>query len=203
MILIGLTGERQVGKSVLADHLVAEHGFSRLHPFDGGKAATQAFFRHLGADADTAWRMVNGDLKDRPSHLLPVGPDGVNFDPRFFMEKFGAFMGVILGPDWTLNQEIRRLADQGSDRIIAESIAFEAEAFRAAGGIVVGVKRPRAGPIIAGIETDRVVAGIVPDLTFHNATSDKRAAGPSFADFLGEHGILELPAPAEELPEPM
>lgn len=160
--IIGLSGRRGTGKSLISNHLITHHGFRRLHPFQGGKEACMGYFRHIGAEKDQAERMVNGDLKDLPSNLLPD-----NQTPRFFMEKLGHFMGVKLGPDWTIGREIKRtMEDDPNARIIAESIVYEADVLRAQGGFIVGVTRPQAG--IAGVETDAATAMITPDIEFLN-----------------------------------
>lgn len=148
-IIIGLAGFRQVGKSHVADHLVANHGFKKVHPFYGGKVATAAFYRHIGIDADTAWRMVDGDLKDAPCEKLPGGVTS-----RFFMEKFGKFMGVELGPEWTVGQELRLLRERGTgDRYLIESLVYEDMVVRSNGGVIVRVDRPGVDPT-PGLETD-------------------------------------------------
>lgn len=160
--VIGLTGKRGVGKSAAADHLVEVYGFDRAHAFAGGKAATLAYFRHLGAPADVARRMAHGDLRDQPSPFLPG-----NQTPRFFMEKFGRFMGVTLGPDWTLGAELIRHRNAGTRPLVVESVVYEAPVIRAAGGVIVRIVRPgHAGP--TGDETDPVQASINVDTTIVN-----------------------------------
>ena len=72
-LLIGLTGLRNVGKSTVADLLVEEFGFVKVHAFDGGKYAAREWFRYVTDDEDVADRMVFGDLKDKPSRYLPGG----------------------------------------------------------------------------------------------------------------------------------
>lgn len=162
--LIGLTGLRGVGKTTAAAHLVLRYGFVRAHPLDGGKIAAEAYFRHLGARIDEAERMVLGDLRDVPSPLLPG-----RATPRYFLERFGAFMGVTLGPDWTLGAELARLRAREPWRpIVVESVVYEAGVIRDAGGIIVRIERPgHAGP--AGIETDAAQAEIAADATIVNA----------------------------------
>lgn len=169
-IIIGLCGNRQVGKSRAARHLVEVHGFQRLHPFDGGKAASRGYFQHLGADETTALRMTDGDLKDLPSPLLPViedprhGTPGTHYAPRFWLEKFGKFMGMEMGPAWTLEREIERNLKAGQTRLISESIVFEIESFRRMGGIVIRLDRPRTSDEKSvGFETDSFTRTIVPD----------------------------------------
>lgn len=156
--MIGLTGARNVGKSTVANMLVESFGFSRVHAFDGGKAATVAYFVHLGATSTEANEMVYGSLKDTPSDLLPGSAT-----PRFFMEKFGRFMGTTLGADWTLGTEIgRHQRANPSVKLVAESLVYEADCLRAAGGVIVRVERPgHVGP--AGCESDAFQAAIVED----------------------------------------
>lgn len=169
-IILGLCGDRKVGKSRAARHLVEAHGFQRLHPFDGGKAASRGYFQHLGADEDTALRMTDGDLKDLPSPLLPVisdpehGKPGTHYAPRYWLEKFGKFMGMDMGPEWTLEREIERHLKAGQTRLISESIVFEIESFRRLGGIVIRLDRPRTvSEKAVGFETDSFSRTIVPD----------------------------------------
>lgn len=170
-LIIGLCGDRKVGKSKAAKHLVETHGFTRLHPFDGGKAASRGYFQHLGADEETAHRMTDGDLKDIASPLLPVirnpehGVPGTHYAPRFWMEKFAKFMGVDMGPAWTLEQEVARHKSAGSPlRLVSESIVYEIETFRRLGGIVVRVDRPlKDNDRPVGFETDKFSRTILPD----------------------------------------
>ena len=161
-LIIGLSGRRGVGKSRVADHLVERHGFSRIHPFQGGKAACVGYFVHVGATPEEAARMVNGDLKDEPCALLPD-----NQTPRYFMERFGQFMGVQMGPAWTIGQEIRLALEKDPNaRLIAESIVYEVDVVREMGGVIVEITRDASS--IEGLETDKATALIRPDLRFEN-----------------------------------
>lgn len=161
-MIIALTGRRNVGKSAAAGFLV-EAGFRRCHPFEGGKVAAAAYFEHLGATSDEAKRMVNGDLKDVPSDLLPGGKA-----PRHFLEHFGKFLGVQMGVDYTLGAEIavaRRIAPDAD--LVIESLVYEENTVRAAGGMVVRITRPgNKGP--AGLNTDDAQAKIVSDIEIVN-----------------------------------
>lgn len=161
--VLGLTGLRGVGKTTAADHLVADYGFVRAHPFDGGKVAAAAYFEHLGASRHEALRMVYDDLRDKPAEILPG-----RSTPRLFLERFGRFMGVDMGADWTLGAELARLArGQPGRPVVVESVVYEAPVIRAAGGAIVRIVRPHhAGP--KGLETDAAQAALEVDETIVN-----------------------------------
>lgn len=158
--LIGLTGKRNVGKSTVAKLLKDEFGFVPVHAFAAGKEATREWFIAIGIDAETAWEMVYGDLKDLPSDDLPGGAS-----PRFFMEKFGHFMGATMGVDWTLGLEIAIVRKRNPRAaIVVESLVYEAPWFKQQGGVVWRLERPsHEGP--AGVESDAVQAAVAADAT--------------------------------------
>lgn len=192
-LIIGLSGRRGVGKSRVADHLVEHHGFSRIHPFEGGKAACVGYFRHIGISEEDAVRMVNGDLKDKPCGVLPD-----NQTPRYFMERFGQFMGVQMGPAWTIGQEIRLALERDPDaRLIAESIVYEVDVIREMGGVIVEITRDGSG--IEGLETDKATALIRPDLRFENNGNSLSHLMVEVDDLLGQ--VLDYLDPEPE-PEP-
>jgi hypothetical protein len=164
-VMIGLTGKRNVGKSTVAELLEEEFGFERIHAFDAGKEAVVAWFDAIGGDGE---RMVYGDLKDVPSHLLPG-----EVAPRFFLEKFGHFMGAVMGVEWTLGLEIARArARNPRAPIVVESLVYEAPWFKAQGGTVWRLERPgHEGP--AGVESDAVQALIEADVTIAARSVDE------------------------------
>ncbi len=158
--MIGITGKRNVGKSTVATLLEEKYGFTRVHAFDGGKVATLAYFEYITKNKEIAYRMVYGDLKDVPSPYLPN-----NVAPRYFLERFGQFMGVDMGIDWTLAMEVGIVRDYNpSARIVVESLVYEAPWFKREGGFVLRLERPDfIGP--AGVASDAVQAEIVADAT--------------------------------------
>jgi hypothetical protein len=108
--------------------------------------------------------MVFGDLKDQPSDLLPGG-----VAPRHFLEKFGHFMGTVMGVEWTLGLEVESARRAGAP-IVVESLVYEADWFRRQGGIIVRVERPgHRGP--EGCESDREQARILEDFRLDNQGS--------------------------------
>lgn len=161
-IILGLAGLRRAGKSTAADHLVAAHGFVRLHPFDGGKAAARGYYMHIGIDEDTAWRMTDGDLKDTPCELLPG-----NATSRDFLEPFGKFMGVSMGADWTIGRELLRHQALGHERIIAESVVYEDQVVRGMGGVIWRLNKEGREPV-HGLDTDAYTMAMACDLEIDN-----------------------------------
>lgn len=172
-MIIGLTGRRGVGKTELTNFLTLTQGFTRVHPFEPGKVATRAYFEYLSATPQEAFEMTSGSLKDVPSGYLPRindpdhGRPGENYSPRYFMERFGYFMGVDMGPAWTLKPAIAQvLKDNPFTDIIVESIVYEADALREMGGVVIGIERPDAN--VVGLKSDTEVAGIKCDAVIEN-----------------------------------
>jgi len=161
--MIGLTGLRNVGKSTVAALLEKEYAFTRVHAFDSGKDAAVAYFHAIGCDEPE--EMVYGDLKDVPSEFLPG-----EVAPRYFLEKFGHFMGHTMGVAWTLEREILKARRAKPGRlIVVESLVYEADWFKAQGGLVVRLERPgHVGPV--GCESDAVQARVAADVTFAAAS---------------------------------
>lgn len=161
-MIIGLTGKRGVGKSTIAD-VLEEDGFIRSHAFEGGKAATFGYFVHIGMPIDVADEAVYGRLRDEPNEYLPN-----NSTPRYFMEKFGHFMGVTLGSDWTLGTEIDRIQrNYPSKNIVIESVVYEAPLLRSRGGRIIRVTRPDHEGIM-GMMTDAAQSEIDADFELIN-----------------------------------
>lgn len=165
--MIGLTGLRNVGKSTVANFLESNYGFTRVHAFESGKAAAVTYFESIGCEEP--WEMVYGDLKDRPCEFLPG-----NVAPRFFLEKFGKFMGVDMGIDWTLGAEVRKARSAGQP-IVVESLVYEADWFKVQGGIVWRLERPgHVGPV--GAQSDAVQALVAADVLLSARSVDELLA---------------------------
>lgn len=160
--ILGLAGYRRVGKTEVSDRLVEAHGFQRVHPFNGGKAACRAYFMHLGVSEENAWRMTDGDLKDSPCEFLPD-----NAKPRLFMEKFGKFMGVEMGPDWTIGRELYLAKQKRPERLIVESVVYEDMVLRGLGAPIWKIVRPDVKPT-PGLKTDAYTEAMTTDLEIVN-----------------------------------
>jgi hypothetical protein len=172
--------------------MIRSHGFETAHPFSAGKAAVRGYLAFLGADDDTAWRMTEGDLKDTPSELLPLREDGsgLHYDSRHLMERLGNFMGVGMGPDWTLGAALRRFGEDKPDaRIIVESIVYEADVLRSLGGRIIRIEGPENG--VVGVETDKATALIVPDAVFYNPRTDLEETMARFDEALSDMLAVE------------
>lgn len=158
--IIGLTGKRGVGKTEVANALLAD-GYVDAHPIEGGKQMAVTFYEYLGIERTRAQRMVYADLKDEPCADLPGGVSS-----RYFLEHLGHFL-MKLGHDWTIGAELKRQKRLGATKIVVSSVAYEENTVRAAGGTIVKVVRPRhKSP--AGEKTDKAVDAIVPDMTLTN-----------------------------------
>lgn len=164
-VMIGLTGKRNVGKSTFANVLEEEFGWNKVHAFESGKIAAEAYFRsilrHLSDGDDVARRMVWGDLKDKPSPHLPGSAE-----PRYYLERVGHFHGDDLGTEWTLALELRAaIAMHPHAPIVVESVVYESPWFREQGGKVVRLVRPGFdGPV--GVKSDAVQAELAADFEF-------------------------------------
>lgn len=165
-MLLGLTGKRYVGKSTVANYLVEEYGFVRMHTFGMGLAMAYTYFERITEDPVLAHRMTYGDLKDVPSPHLPD-----NEKPRIFLERLGAFIPRELGIEWTMGAELDRTIRHNPEKhIIVESVVYEADYFRSRGGKIIRLTRPgHEGPV--GEKTDAVQVTIQADFEIINQAS--------------------------------
>ena len=160
-IYLGLTGYRRSGKSTLAEMLQNNHGYTRVHPADGMKAALFTYLTRAGIPEGEAYQMLYGMLKDKEHPMLPA-------PPRVLMEALGEAMGKAYPAcAWTLGMELMRPALQGVQRIVVESVVYEEPALRALGGLIVKIHRPTSGN--QGLPTDLAVDAIDPDVQVLNA----------------------------------
>lgn len=164
-LIIGFTGRRGVGKSEAARVVHSMGGFSLLHTFGIGKLMTIAYFMGIGYSQEDAKEMVDGKYKRFPAMKMPA-----QVTPQWFMERFGHFMGVELGPEFTIGVWFNKYMElYPENNIVLESIVYEANWVRQQYG-------PRFKLIrITRLAIDEVnplsdagVARIIPDFTINN-----------------------------------
>lgn len=176
---IAFTGRRNVGKSTAVKRLERQ-GFIQAHAFTGGKMAAAAYLDHIlqySAFERMGNRMAFGDLKDVPCPALPGG-----VAPREFLERFGKFMGVDMGVEWTLKAEVERVERIYGKHvnIAVDSMIYESEYWRSIGGVIVRLNRPdfEGQPVVA---SDKAQAGVSHD---HELFAETPEAVEENIDFL-------------------
>lgn len=162
-IFVGLTGERAVGKSFLTAEL-EKIGFVRVHPFNPGKALLRGYYVSRGATEEEAFSMTDGELKDKPAprNVLPKKPGtDENYHSRYMMEQLGWFMANRIGLDSTIGCELRHWAGSGKDRILIDSVAYEADFIREMpNSVILGISVPEDKRKNAHIVADRTNEGV-------------------------------------------
>lgn len=139
-MIIGLTGLAGSGKTTAAHRLIDVHGFTR-HRMAG---PLKTMLHCLGLDE----RHTDGELKEAPCDLLG------GQTPRRAMQTLGTEWGRgLIGPDLWVNAW---RATMPTGHVVVDDIRFvnEADAVRAAGGIVVRIDRP--GLSAGGHESERL-----------------------------------------------
>ena len=160
--IIGLHGYAGVGKSRIAAHLQAEHGYTVVK-FAG---PIKAMARAIGLSTDH----IEGDLKEVPTMLL----DG--HTPRQFMQLLGTEFGrKFFGEDFWVNRAMAMAYDviDCGGRVVIDDCRFpnEAKAIQKS-GVVLRVTRPGVGPVNAhssdnqhvDVDAEIVNGGSVDDL---------------------------------------
>lgn len=196
-LIIGLTGKRESGKSVIGQHLVDDLGFVRLHPFNAGKAFLRGYYETRGATPEEAWHMTDGDTKNVPASCLPVNPEtGENYSSRWVMERMGRHMAREMGLDFTLGADIRHHASASPGRpLLVESIVYEEELVRDMGGIIVRVTRApgteTAGPSVGDV-SDSFVDKVRHDHEIVNHMDGKEKLIQQFDDLMRRERVLDV-----------
>lgn len=169
-VVIGLTGPAGCGKSTIAQHLVAQDGFTRVRFAEPLKLMLRAYLEHCGAEPELIERMIEGDLKETPSALL------VGRTPRHAMQTLGTEWGRMCIDEhlWTSAAAMRVHRLRRHTNIVIDDVRFENEAdtVRHMGGKVVMITG-RGG--IPGNHASE--SGVVPDLTIDNSGTLSKALG--------------------------
>lgn len=208
-MVLGLTGERGVGKSLITSHLCDTHGFAHIHPFNPGKEFLIGYYMDRGASNAEAVAMTYGgtlDLKDRPSPYLPLDPlTGEHYTSRWLMERLGRYMAQVMGLGWTIGTDIRHhLQLTPGARILADSVVYEADYLRQEfdakiGQIVVPPECRKETGIKAEI-TNANVALITPDFTVINRMDGVENFLRAFDDVAALAGVDYMSAATDIAP---
>jgi hypothetical protein len=135
-MLIGLTGLAGSGKSVIANVLTTEFGFTRVKFAGPLKNMLRTMFTDMGFCGDDCDRMLEGDLKETVIPELGV-------TPRLLMVTLGTEWGrdCVRTDLWTRLWSAQ--ADR-FDRVVVDDVRFpnEVDLIRARGGELWRVERP-------------------------------------------------------------
>lgn len=153
--LIGLMGFAGAGKSEVARHLCAAHGFVAPHIKAPFAAMFATLLREIGYGEEMIARIIDGDLKRAIVPELGVTSTQVQQDLGT------AFGRNCIRPTIWLDlwcAKVDRLLAAGIP-VVLESCRFpvEAEVIKARGGVLVEIRRPGFGPLNAH-ESERVPA---------------------------------------------
>lgn len=157
-MIIGLSGLAGAGKSVVADVLVREFGFTRVKFADPLKNMLRTMLADMGHTAEDVERHIEGDLKEVPMPELGV-------TPRHLMITLGTEWGrdLVRSDLW-----VRLWAAKAErfDRVVADDVRFpnEIEALRDYGGRLWRIERP--GLVSSGHVSEALPG--TPDATFGN-----------------------------------
>lgn len=130
MVLIGIAGQKGVGKDTVADFLVAHYGFHKHAFADPIKEAVVTLFQ-----LDPMQMLGDNKEKIDPRH---------NLSPRQMMQIVGTdmFRNMVSQDFWT-NHFKRWYLERESDNIVVSDVRFqnEVDTIRALGGRVIRIKR--------------------------------------------------------------
>jgi hypothetical protein len=171
--LIGLMGQKRSGKDTVAGFLTADHGFVRLAFADALRDALLKVDPYVG----------RGDL--RVSDLIgAVGWEGVKGSPagpevRRLLQEFGvavravredAWVAVVMRDAATIREGGPGTPSPVGRSVVVTDVRFpdEAAAIRAAGGVIVEVRRPGL-PDDDGHVSEHAWRGIEPRFVIENS----------------------------------
>lgn len=134
--VLGITGRKRSGKNT-AGEVFAQAGFKELSFAAPIKLMLATLLEYRGAGKKLIQRMLEGDLKEEPTHLLG------GRSPRYAMQTLGTEWGRMLLDD---NLWVEALFDASKRHqcVVVTDVRFpnEAGAIKACGGQVMRVVRP-------------------------------------------------------------
>ena len=166
MIVIGIKGLMGSGKTTAARYLIEHHGFVRGRFAGALKDMLRAYLAYRGCDPATIDRLVDGDLKEKPSRWLG------GQTPRRTMEWLGGSGRDYMGEDFWIGTEADKLQADGPTRVVVEDVRYANEGvwIGEQGGITVEVVRPGQQP--RDHRTERAQAAVKADLAIMNYDGD-------------------------------
>ncbi|BAM87669.1 putative deoxynucleotide monophosphate kinase [Bradyrhizobium oligotrophicum S58] len=166
MIVIGIKGLIGSGKTTAARYLIEQHGFVRGRFAGALKDMLRAYLAYRGCDPATIDRMVDGDLKGKPSRWLG------GQTPRHAMEWLGGSGRDSMGEGFWIGAEADKLQANSPTRVVVEDVrhANEGVWIGEQGGVVVEVVRPGQQP--QDHRTERAQAAVRADLAIMNYDGD-------------------------------
>lgn len=139
IVILGLLGASGSGKSVVAQHLVAKHGFARVR------------FAQPIKDMLRAIGLSEMDVDGPQEHRARPHPLLLGKSPRYALQTLGTewrnYIGKALWANITLRVIKDRIA-QGETRFVIDDMRFphEADIFFEIGGYTMAIRRPSAEP---------------------------------------------------------
>lgn len=164
MLVIGIAGLAGSGKSTIAEHLIARHGFERGKFAAGLKLMIRSLLRYRGADEDLIDRMIEGDLKEVPSPLLN------GRSPRHAMITLGGEWGRdLMDRDLWVDTEIGAVTARNVPALVFDDVRHpnEVAAIYRLGGAIWRVERPLALNAVRVRHVSEEL-DVTPDLTIKN-----------------------------------
>lgn len=168
MLVIGIAGRAGSGKSLIAEHLIGRHGFERRKFATALKQMTRTFLRYAGVVEPLIERMIEGDLKDRPTAFLN------GRSPRDAM--------IALGHDWGrermdrnlwVDAEFRAIGRDRPAAIVFDDVRYpnEVDTIYRLGGVLWRVERPGQSLASGYASHESESLDVVPNLKLVNDSS--------------------------------
>jgi hypothetical protein len=183
------------GKTTVADELVSAYGFRRVRFAEPLKRMTRALIVAAGIDAQTAERMVDGDLKE--AKIIALG----GRTPRYLMQTLGTEWGRELVADrlWVnVAMAAARAHRDNGYPVVIDDMRFPNEwtALVGAGGSPVKVVRPGHTSASAGHTSEGQLSDLKPALTLYNDGDINQLLYRGVRTLVSELGLLNsAPAP--------
>lgn len=135
-MIIGITGRKGSGKDTAAFVFEAA-GYEKLKFAGALKEMIAALLEYQGVDEDLIFRMLEGDLKEVPTHYLG------GRTPRHAMQTLGTEWGRKLMHE-DLWVDVTMNAADGHEGVVISDVRFpnEVAAIKDRGGVIYRVERP-------------------------------------------------------------